>query len=104
VARSSCDFHIDKLYEQEFTPGHTPGHQALYVKLPKTGGVVLSGDLYHYAEERPLHRMPKEEENIGTPASRDMIERFLKEKNAQLWIGHSTAFFRKAIKSPRWYD
>jgi glyoxylase-like metal-dependent hydrolase (beta-lactamase superfamily II) len=88
----------------KFTPGHTPGHQALYVKLAKTGGVVLSGDLYHYAEERTLHRMPREEESTGTRPSREMMERFLKEKNAQLWIGHSTTFFRNAIKSPAWYD
>jgi len=88
----------------KLTPGHTPGHQALYVKLARTGGVVLAGDLYHYAEERPLHRMPKEEESTGTPASREAMERFLREKNAQLWIGHSTAFFRDAIKSPGWYD
>ena len=27
------------------TPGHTPGHQVLLVKLPKTGNIVLSGDL-----------------------------------------------------------
>jgi len=88
----------------KFTPGHTPGHQALYVNLARAGGVVLSGDLYHYAEERRLHRMPKEEESTGTPASREMIEHFLKEKNAQLWIGHSTTFFKNAIKSPGWYD
>ena len=88
----------------KFTPGHTPGHQALYVKLARTGGVVLSGDLYHYAEERPLHRMPKEEESAGTPASRELMERFLRETGAQLWIGHSTAFFRNAIKSPGWYE
>jgi len=88
----------------KFTPGHTPGHQALYVKLAHTGGVVLSGDLYHYCEERTLHRMPKEEETTGTPASREMMERFLTEKHAQLWIGHCTAFFKNAIKSPGWYD
>ena len=88
----------------KFTPGHTPGHQSLYVKLAKAGGVVISGDLYHYAEERTLHRMPKEEESTGTPASREMMERFLKEKRAQLWIGHSTAFFKNALKSPGWYD
>jgi glyoxylase-like metal-dependent hydrolase (beta-lactamase superfamily II) len=88
----------------KFTPGHTPGHQSLYVRLAKTGGVVISGDLWHYAEERTLHRMPKEEESTATPASREMIERFLKEKNAQLWICHSTTFFRNAIKSPGWYD
>src|SRR5580658_3595891 len=77
-----------------FTPGHTPGHQCLYVKLAKTGGVVLSGDLYHYSEERTLQRMPKEEESSGTPASRERIERFLKDSHSQLWIGHSTTFFR----------
>jgi N-acyl homoserine lactone hydrolase len=94
----------DRTVILKFTPGHTPGHQALYVKLARTGGVVISGDLYHYAEERTLHRMPKEEESTGTPASREMLERFLKDKNAQLWIGHSTTFFKNAIKSPGWYD
>jgi hypothetical protein len=54
--------------------------------------------------ERTLHRMPNEEKSTATPSSREMIERFLKEKNAQLWIGHSTAFFKNAIKSPGWYD
>lgn len=30
--------------------GHTPGHQALFVRLPKTGDVLLSGDLVHFAD------------------------------------------------------
>jgi glyoxylase-like metal-dependent hydrolase (beta-lactamase superfamily II) len=29
------------------TPGHTPGHQALLVNLPKTGSVLLTGDAVH---------------------------------------------------------
>ena len=56
------------------TPGHTPGHQSLYVKLAKTGGVVLSGDLYHYPEERTLDRMPEREKATGTAASRAALE------------------------------
>jgi len=88
----------------KFTPGHTPGHQSLYVKLKHTGGVVLSGDLYHYAEERTLHRMPKEEETTGTPQSREAMERFLQQTGSQLWIGHSTSVFRNLVKSPGWYD
>ena len=40
------------------TPGHTPGHSVLFLKLAKTGPVVLSGDLYHYPEERTLNRLP----------------------------------------------
>ena len=86
------------------TPGHTPGHQSLYVKLAKTGSVVLSGDLYHYPEERTLHRMPPEELKTATPASRAMIDHFLIDKKAQLWIGHSMAFFKDAVKSPGWYE
>src|SRR3982750_2188395 len=30
------------------TPGHTPGHQSLLVRLPKTGALVLSGDAVHF--------------------------------------------------------
>jgi glyoxylase-like metal-dependent hydrolase (beta-lactamase superfamily II) len=29
------------------TPGHTPGHQSLLVRLPKTGAVLPSGDAVH---------------------------------------------------------
>ena len=32
------------------TPGHTPGHHVLLVKLPRTGNVLLSGDLAHFRE------------------------------------------------------
>jgi glyoxylase-like metal-dependent hydrolase (beta-lactamase superfamily II) len=88
----------------KFTPGHTPGHQSLYVKLAKSGGILISGDLYHYSEERSLNRMPTHEQKTATPASRAMIEQFLKQEHAQLWIGHSMAFFRDATKAPGWYD
>jgi glyoxylase-like metal-dependent hydrolase (beta-lactamase superfamily II) len=88
----------------KLTPGHTPGHQCLYVKLAKTGGVLIAGDLYHYPEERTLHRMPTREQTTATPASRAMIEQFLNEHKAQLWIGHSIIFFKDAIKSPGWYE
>jgi glyoxylase-like metal-dependent hydrolase (beta-lactamase superfamily II) len=86
------------------TPGHTPGHQSLYVHLAKTGGVVLSGDLYHYAEERTLHRMPEEEKTRGTPESRAAMETFLSQTHSQLWIGHSIAFFVPARKPPEFYE
>ena len=31
------------------TPGHTPGHQSLLVKLPQAVNMVLSGDAVHSA-------------------------------------------------------
>ncbi len=86
------------------TPGHTPGHQSLFVKLVHNGGVVIAGDLYHYAEERSLNRMPQRERTTETPASRAAIDTFLADTHSQLWIGHSIDFFRDARKSPAWYD
>jgi N-acyl homoserine lactone hydrolase len=89
----------------KFAPGHTPGHQVLYVKLAKAGGVVLSGDLYHYPEERALGRVPTIDFNQDqTRASRAAIEAFLKQSGAQLWIQHDFAGNAKLKKSPAYYD
>jgi N-acyl homoserine lactone hydrolase len=86
------------------TPGHTPGHQSLYVKLTNTGGVVVSGDLYHYPAERTQGKMPAREYASGTPQSRKKIDDFLTRTHSQLWIGHSIDWYRDAVKAPGWYD
>jgi N-acyl homoserine lactone hydrolase len=86
------------------TPGHTPGHQSLYVKLARTGGVVISGDLYHYSAERTLNRVPPREQSLGTPASRKRIDDFLQRTHSQLWMGHAIDWYQGAVKSPGWYD
>jgi N-acyl homoserine lactone hydrolase len=86
------------------TPGHTVGHQVLVVKLAKTGTVVLSGDLYHYPQERTLNRMPDREKTAGTPQSRATIEALVKAAGAQLWIGHDIVTFATLKKSPEYYE
>ena len=61
----------------KFTPGHTPGHQSLFLKLAKTGPVLLSGDLYHYPEEITYKRIPSfDSDKEQTARSRAMIEEF----------------------------
>lgn len=86
-------------------PGHTPGHLVLYVKLARTGGVVLAGDLYHYPEERSLNRLPVSEYDVDqTSASRAEVERFLARKDAELWIGHDLIAHRQLDKAPAYYD
>jgi glyoxylase-like metal-dependent hydrolase (beta-lactamase superfamily II) len=86
-------------------PGHTPGHQVLFVKLPKTGPVLVSGDLYHYPEERALDRVPTFEFNPSqTRATRVAIDAFLKKTGAQLWIQHDFLANAKLKKSPHYYD
>src|SRR5712691_11429446 len=89
------------------TPGHTPGHQSLFVKLAKTGAVVLSGDLYHYPAERTLKDFTPFA-NLGNAeketASKAKIETLLKQKNATLWIQHDIIAYAGLKKSPAYYD
>jgi N-acyl homoserine lactone hydrolase len=86
-------------------PGHTPGHQVLFLKLPKTGPVLIAGDLYHYNEERNTDHVPSFEYNKEQSlASRAKIEEFLKSSGAQLWIEHDFAANAKLKKSPAYYE
>jgi len=85
--------------------GHTPGHQMLYVKLAKTGPVLLAGDLYHYQEERGTDKVPTFEFNKEQSlASRAVVETLLKKTGAQLWIEHDLANFNKLKKAPAYYE
>ncbi len=85
--------------------GHTEGHAVLYVKLAKTGGVVLAGDLYHYPAERTLNRLPTfEVSEADTQAARAELEQFLRRTNAALWIQHDLVAHRKLKKAPEYYD
>jgi glyoxylase-like metal-dependent hydrolase (beta-lactamase superfamily II) len=85
--------------------GHTEGHTVLYVKLPKTGGVVLSGDLYHYPAERTLNRLPTfEVSEAETQAARTELEGFLMRTGSQLWIQHDLPAHRKLKKAPEYYE
>ncbi len=87
------------------SPGHTPGHQVLFVKLAKTGPVVVCGDLYHYPEERTLNRIPTfDADEKQTAASRAALEVFLKQSGAQLWIQHDFIANAKLKKAPGYYE
>jgi N-acyl homoserine lactone hydrolase len=86
-------------------PGHSPGHQVLFINLSKTGPVVLSGDLYHYPEERRLKKVPTTEfDRDQSAASRAAIEAFLTSTHAQLWIQHDFNAVAKLNKAPAYYE
>jgi glyoxylase-like metal-dependent hydrolase (beta-lactamase superfamily II) len=86
-------------------PGHTPGHQVLFIDLEKNGPIVLSGDLYHLAISRRERRVPKF--NIDremTLASMDRVEALVAETGATFWIEHELALFEQLNKAPAYYD
>jgi N-acyl homoserine lactone hydrolase len=89
----------------KYAPGHTPGHQVLALKLPKTGPVLIAGDLWHYAAERTAAKAPQNEANWEqTLSSRAAMEAYLKQSGAQLWIEHDPATFNRLKKAPDYIE
>lgn len=87
------------------THGHSPGHQNLLVRLPKTGALMLTGDSVHTKANWDGGRVP--ERNFNVPQSLAALERMrtvLKEANATLWIGHEPSEVPQRRYSPAYYD
>jgi len=87
------------------TPGHTPGHQSLLVKLPKTGAVILSGDAVHFKDNWDNRRVPSM--NVSkdqTAASMQKIADTLAKEKAQLWINHDKAQRDSQKMAPEFYE
>ncbi len=69
-------------------PGHTPGHSALLVKLA-SGYVLLSGDQYHFRENREVRGVPTFNTNrADTLASHDRFEEIARNLKARVIIQH----------------
>ena|SRR5437667_9445483 len=87
------------------TPGHTPGHQSLFVRLPKTGPVLLSGDFVHLRSNWEAKRVPSINFNVEQ-SSRSMLEMesFIKATGAQLWINHDAEQSRAIPKAPAFVE
>jgi glyoxylase-like metal-dependent hydrolase (beta-lactamase superfamily II) len=87
------------------TPGHTPGHQSLLVKLPKTGAVVLSGDAVHFKDNWDNRRVPSMNANKDqSAASMQKIADTLGKEKAQLWINHDKVQRDSQKMAPEFYD
>ena len=87
------------------TPGHTPGHQSLLVRLPKTGAVVLSGDVAHLEENFDLRRAPAFNFNAEqSRQSMDKVARIVKAEHAQLWINHDAKENAAIAHAPQFYE
>jgi len=87
------------------TPGHTPGHQSLLVKLPKTGAIVLSGDAVHFKDNWDNRRVPSiNTDKDKTAASMQRIADVLAKEKAQLWINHDKAQTDTLKHAPEFYE
>lgn len=85
--------------------GHTPGHQALFVRLPQTGNILLSGDLVHFTDNWTHKRAPSFNfDPAQSVKTMEEAEQFLKANNATLWIQHDLEQNAGIKHAPAYYE
>jgi glyoxylase-like metal-dependent hydrolase (beta-lactamase superfamily II) len=83
------------------TPGHTPGHHSLLVRLA-SGPVILSGDLWHFTEQVAINGVPPfNTDRAQTLASMDRIDRMAANLHARIVIQHEPADIAKLPPFPK---
>jgi glyoxylase-like metal-dependent hydrolase (beta-lactamase superfamily II) len=93
VERMDGDFDVfgDGSVKVISTPGHTPGHCSLQVRLPKAGPILLSGDVAHYRFNLEHRCVPTMNFDIGQSlSSMDRIDAIVRDEKVQLWLNHDT--------------
>jgi glyoxylase-like metal-dependent hydrolase (beta-lactamase superfamily II) len=83
-------------------PGHTESHHSLLVRLPRTGPVLLTGDLYHFTENRRNRGVPSfNTDRSQTLASMDRFEAIARNLKALVIIQHEPADVAKLPRFPQ---
>jgi glyoxylase-like metal-dependent hydrolase (beta-lactamase superfamily II) len=83
------------------TPGHTPGHTVLLLRLQEAGAVLLTGDMYHLAESRERRTVPRfNTDRAQTLASMDKVERIAADTNARVVRQHVREDFEALPRFP----
>ena len=71
------------------TPGHTPGHHSLLVKLNEMGNVLITGDLAHFHENYDGNGVPTfNTDRAATLASLDRFKKIAANLKATVIIQH----------------
>jgi glyoxylase-like metal-dependent hydrolase (beta-lactamase superfamily II) len=84
------------------TPGHTPGHQSLWGRLPKTGPVILSGDMVHLQDNWTHRRVPSFNFDVAQSLkSMEKVAGLMQKTGAKLWINHDQAQSDAMPKAPQ---
>ena len=87
------------------TPGHTPGHELLLVHLPKTGWVLLSGDVAHFRDNFNHRRIPSmNTDQAQSLASMQRVADLIERYHAQFWINHDAKQAAGIRHAPEFYD
>ncbi|WGK66012.1 N-acyl homoserine lactonase family protein [Croceiramulus getboli] len=86
----------------KYMPGHTAGHQSLYLNLANNGPTLLTGDIYHFEQNREERIVPQFNYDIQqTEKSIEAFEAFAKAKNAKVIIQHDPEDFAALPVAPK---
>ena len=84
------------------TPGHTPGHQSVLVRLKQKGPVILVGDAAHFRENYATDGVPGfNYDRADTIASMERIKGMAKNLKATVIIQHDPRDIGKLPKFPQ---
>jgi N-acyl homoserine lactone hydrolase len=83
------------------TPGHTPGHHSLLVRLKEKGNVLLTGDLAHFHENYESNGVPVfNSHRAETLASLDRFKKVAAHLKATVIIQHDARDINKLPTFP----
>jgi len=83
------------------TPGHTPGHQSLLVKLPQMGSVIIVGDAVHFRENWDSEGVPAfNYDRAETVASIERLKKLAANLKATVIIQHDKRDIEKLPAFP----
>lgn len=85
------------------TPGHTPGHHSLLVRLKDKGHVLITGDLAHFHENYDSNGVPSfNTSRAETLASLDRFKKIAAQVKATVIIQHDGRDIPKLPAFPAW--
>ena len=87
------------------TPGHSPGHQSLLLRLRTSGFIILSGDVAHTEENFQKNIVPSLNTNKAeSVASMQRVRNLIAVYKARLFINHDKNQTEKLEVLPAFYD
>ena len=87
-----------------FTPGHSPGHQSILIKLPKSGNILLTIDAAYTVDHWENKCLPGLVTSSSQAAeSVKKLRKIAKENNALVVTGHDPDAWTTFKKAPMFY-
>jgi N-acyl homoserine lactone hydrolase len=87
--QGDLDLYGDQSMRLISTPGHTPGHMSLLLRLKQTGPIILAADVAHYAfnlEKRLVPEMNSSKEE--SLRSMEKVQQIAAKEGAKIWLNH----------------